>query len=363
MKIGRNDPCWCGSGRKYKKCHLFRSRLAPEPPGKLRHKVQQHFRRVTCLHPSASPQTCGQVIKAHTLQKAAVIRRLADASGHVLGFYPPELVAPGRLRLREIGINRASTFSGLCNRHDSLFEPLENHPFEGSPEQCALLGYRAVLHELYTKSGSAGAHALLRDTADRGFDEQGQHTIQETITARQSGISLGLSDLASMRAVYDHAVLAHDWTALAGAALFFDGFLAVAATGAIQPDFDVNGRRLQDLASEAFVQGLAVGVATTTTGAALVFSWPLAYERSQEFVGSVLSLAPDVRSAVCVEWMFRHFENIYFSPSWWRELREDQRQRLNTLAAVLNPYGEYLPYGISTYTSWAWTRTVRWPVL
>ncbi len=21
MKIGRNDPCWCGSGRKYKACH------------------------------------------------------------------------------------------------------------------------------------------------------------------------------------------------------------------------------------------------------------------------------------------------------------------------------------------------------
>ena len=21
-KIGRNDPCWCGSGVKYKKCHL-----------------------------------------------------------------------------------------------------------------------------------------------------------------------------------------------------------------------------------------------------------------------------------------------------------------------------------------------------
>ena len=21
-KIGRNDPCYCGSGRKYKKCHL-----------------------------------------------------------------------------------------------------------------------------------------------------------------------------------------------------------------------------------------------------------------------------------------------------------------------------------------------------
>ena len=21
MKLGRNDPCWCGSGRKYKVCH------------------------------------------------------------------------------------------------------------------------------------------------------------------------------------------------------------------------------------------------------------------------------------------------------------------------------------------------------
>lgn len=21
-QIGRNDPCWCGSGKKYKRCHL-----------------------------------------------------------------------------------------------------------------------------------------------------------------------------------------------------------------------------------------------------------------------------------------------------------------------------------------------------
>ena len=22
-RLGRNDLCWCGSGKKYKKCHLF----------------------------------------------------------------------------------------------------------------------------------------------------------------------------------------------------------------------------------------------------------------------------------------------------------------------------------------------------
>ena len=21
LQLGRNDPCWCGSGRKYKQCH------------------------------------------------------------------------------------------------------------------------------------------------------------------------------------------------------------------------------------------------------------------------------------------------------------------------------------------------------
>ena len=43
MKIGRNDPCWCGSGRKYKACHqafdekieLFRSEGHRVPPHKI----------------------------------------------------------------------------------------------------------------------------------------------------------------------------------------------------------------------------------------------------------------------------------------------------------------------------------------
>jgi hypothetical protein len=37
MKIGRNDPCPCGSGKKYKKCHLdedeARARAAERPGG------------------------------------------------------------------------------------------------------------------------------------------------------------------------------------------------------------------------------------------------------------------------------------------------------------------------------------------
>ena len=32
-KPGRNDECWCGSGKKYKKCHIdFDERIEDEPP-------------------------------------------------------------------------------------------------------------------------------------------------------------------------------------------------------------------------------------------------------------------------------------------------------------------------------------------
>lgn len=30
-KVGRNEPCWCGSGRKYKQCHLGQRELVPLP--------------------------------------------------------------------------------------------------------------------------------------------------------------------------------------------------------------------------------------------------------------------------------------------------------------------------------------------
>ncbi len=30
-KIGRNDPCPCGSGKKYKKCHLVQTKASPSP--------------------------------------------------------------------------------------------------------------------------------------------------------------------------------------------------------------------------------------------------------------------------------------------------------------------------------------------
>jgi hypothetical protein len=39
---GRNDPCWCGSGKKFKKCHYL---IAPQPPeGSIDNSSRQQLR-------------------------------------------------------------------------------------------------------------------------------------------------------------------------------------------------------------------------------------------------------------------------------------------------------------------------------
>ena len=64
MKIGRNDPCWCGSGKKYKSCHAaFDDKLAayqlkhiPVPSHKLI-KTPEQLEGIRKAGKLACPQT------------------------------------------------------------------------------------------------------------------------------------------------------------------------------------------------------------------------------------------------------------------------------------------------------------------
>src|SRR5688572_6778832 len=99
-KLGANEPCWCGSGIKYKRCHRDRERQMPLHPKELDNKYRRPFQRKFCLHPSASTATCGsKIIAAHTIQRAGAISKLIDSTNHVYTFYPPERQANGLLKL------------------------------------------------------------------------------------------------------------------------------------------------------------------------------------------------------------------------------------------------------------------------
>src|SRR5208283_2853482 len=43
--INRNDPCWCGSGKKYKRCHFFDDSLSSKKNGSLELRMKEFPRK------------------------------------------------------------------------------------------------------------------------------------------------------------------------------------------------------------------------------------------------------------------------------------------------------------------------------
>ncbi len=83
--IGRNDPCWCGSGKKYKKCHLNRDKLPAPNIFEVVKSQRKFLNKKYCLHPNANVNTCsGGIIKAHTIQRSGGLDKIAK-NGHVYG--------------------------------------------------------------------------------------------------------------------------------------------------------------------------------------------------------------------------------------------------------------------------------------
>jgi hypothetical protein len=142
-KTGRNEPCWCGSGKKYKKCHLGRENEPPHSFARLFAEMKLKTRHKQCLHPEASYQECStRIIDAHTIQKSGPLKRIVDDTSHVLTFSRD---SNGHFKTEKIGWQKASTFKGFCSKHDKqMFSCIEDEPFIGTLEQCFIgLGHRS----------------------------------------------------------------------------------------------------------------------------------------------------------------------------------------------------------------------------
>jgi hypothetical protein len=66
MKPGRNELCWCGSGRKFKKCHLNTNIDIPLNPQSTMNEARKIFGKKYCMS-SESNKCNGNIVKAHTV--------------------------------------------------------------------------------------------------------------------------------------------------------------------------------------------------------------------------------------------------------------------------------------------------------
>jgi hypothetical protein len=229
---------------------------------------------------------------------------------------------------RLVGLNKASTFTGFCKVHDSgLFAPLETKPFQPTNEQLFLLAFRALARELYGKRAQLRTMSFVRE-GDRGFPPHLQRQFQETISAHVSGVKLGLETLRHHKSRFDDAFKARAWDKLHSHVIELDHPPDVLASGFLLPEYDFNGRLVQDLLRPEEPHGLAVSSVATDRGGAVVLSWMAEDEDSRRFVDSLATMTDSEVPHALVRFLFECFENIFFSPVWWYALLSDTRRPL-----------------------------------
>src|SRR6266446_1618780 len=103
VRLGRNQLCWCGSGSKYKNCHLRLESAQVVPPSAQHNVALRAWDQKECLHPEAASGGCNQIVSAHTIQRSRVLGRITDSTNHVRTFHRVDLTAFAEIGPRRVG--------------------------------------------------------------------------------------------------------------------------------------------------------------------------------------------------------------------------------------------------------------------
>ena len=321
-KLGRNDPCWCGSGKKFKKCHQNREEEKPQEAWEIDQELRKGQNNKLCSCPPTMLAECqGKIINAHTVSKSGSLKQIAK-NGHVYGFLPTlkKLIeSKGKFEPELVGINKASTFTGFCAHHDkNLFSCFEDEPYAATPEQNFLLSYRSVSKEVYAKVAQGNTQEIMKK-ADKGKQEIEQLGIQAF--AKHYGLmsDIGLRDLMEHKKQYDTILENKDYTQIRSYLVEFDKILPIQCSGSFCPKVDFNNNPLQDFNDlETVLDSISFSIFSDNGKSYALFGW---LESSDEtcikFIESFKKLNDSIKSRAIMNFTFYTFENVYMSPDWW----------------------------------------------
>lgn len=343
-KIGRNQLCWCGSGKKYKRCHLDREAQTPPSPWDAAGKVRAAFNKKICSAPSDWHKDCSrQITRAHTVPKSGSLNQIAR-NGHVYAFIPSieNLQKNNGVIVPElIGVNRASTFTGFCSNHDnSIFSPLEKVDFTGTKEQCFLLMFRSVAREFYTKQAAASL-ADIRKDSDKGKAFEQQLAIQEFNVLHDFGLAAGVKDGVHFKSLLDEMLQARDYATLHAYVIELTVPPDIMCSGSIFPEEDFDGNRLQDLNNIDDIPSLLSFTSFSSAGRGyIVFSWlDESEEICRRFINSLAAISNQDLANSLIRLFIEHCENVYLRPDWWEALPQNlKKAMIDRMAHSANPF-------------------------
>ena len=343
-KMGPNEPCWCQSGRKWKKCHKDRDTLPRSNLFELRANLEETFRKGYCSHPE-SPDACsGKIIRSHTIQRSGGLSAIAE-DGHVMsarGANSNLHKTKGKLAPQKTGIKSASTYNGFCGPHDtSLFRPIEAGVVSLTPNTAFLSLFRAVAYEHFAKRAELAFSDEMRK-ADAGRSLYEQADWQNYVADWQTGIRVALDEIGTVKGDLDRRFLQEDFGGISAQETTFSGVLPIAVSCAFHPEFDMQGHRLQSL-THLDLEYVTLGTSVRDGRSVVTFAW-LGDSKSAgaQLAASFRALAPEDKATALATLCFIHTENWHARPSWWEALTEDQKEGIHRLMrkGMPDPDGE-----------------------
>ncbi|SNT68294.1 SEC-C motif-containing protein [Amphiplicatus metriothermophilus] len=333
-QVGRNESCWCGSGKKYKRCHWNRENQSPIPVWSAADAFKAAHSQCLCLAPQNLASACsGKIVKAHTVPRSGSLKRIAK-DGHVYGWSFSDLNKranhQGIPQPTRIGLNIASTFMGFCDAHDNaIFKPVENEKFVFSPEQCFLLGYRALAYEKYMKDAQANSINIIRDV-DKGWSLNHQISHQNGVALYTHGVTAGQRDIDEDKSFYDNVLTSEDYSSMRSYIVKFEKTPTIMCSGRLAPIYDFTGALLQDGCDpNVKLRHLSLNSFASGDGGAVVFTW---LEDSDNvcvpFARSLHATDHAILADTLTRLMFENLQNIYWSPTWWDNLPDESKAAL-----------------------------------
>lgn len=327
-KIGRNDPCPCGSGQKYKKCCLGKEDN-PEysDPSKIPmiyKSLRKEARFKECIHPNRS-ECSEKIISAHSIQNNKILAKISDNGKVFMPCPKPDLMFTIQ---KEYGRKEASTFTGFCGYHDkTLFQPIEDHDFIGTEEQVFLYIYRAFALEYHKKQEAVRIEQAM-------FAQKPSiAAIPDRAIGGKTGFDMAVSDYEDEKAIFDSAILSGNYSVLTSIVWQFDGFSNFAASGGEAPSLDFDSHPIQDLLNPHVpARHIYISVFPENDKTNVIIAWLKKYD-------DIFSTIKQRLDALTVQEKKNYVnntlpfitENIAIKPSSWDALSEHEKEEFSMI--------------------------------
>ncbi|WP_063562899.1 SEC-C domain-containing protein [Paenibacillus sp. O199] len=314
MKIGRNDLCTCGSGKKYKMCHM----QLPDKPlidssipinSALDRRISKNLIK-QCIHPNQN-ECKGEPIKAHSIQNNRILSKLGrNGDLYVVKMIVNETTKRMNPRFKTVGRKKATTFSGFCSHHDKeLFQPIEDQEYYGTEHQKFLFSYRTFSFEYHKKSESVKLHK------NNGNDKPSLLTNDEYLGFKK-GYDLSTNDNDYTKKIYDEALLTNDYAAVETVEIVLQKEVLFSVSSGFYLEYDLTGRKINDLLNpESQVHLMTLNVFPDNDRTVILFSW---LRRSSEvyfdFKQQLLGLTDTQLQQLLNSMIPSYCENVVYNP-------------------------------------------------